>query len=71
MRVSIPQPCHTHVGGSDKGSNFPDGDTEDPSGHRSNQVPTSGFFKDKNPVSIEPRGLRRETQETKGSLLHL
>ena len=46
---SIPQPCPTHGGKSDRGSHFPDGDTEAPRGGQ--KFPHQPFFKDENPIS--------------------
>lgn len=47
--LSIPQPCPTHGGESDRGSHFPDGDTEAPRGGQ--KFPHQPFFKDENPIS--------------------
>ena len=49
MGLSIPQPCPTHGGESDRGSHFPDGDTEAPRGGQ--KFPHQPFFKDENPIS--------------------
>lgn len=45
--TTLPHP----LGGSDRGSHFPEGDTEAPRGCRSDQVPTSAFFREENPIS--------------------
>ena len=67
--LSIPQPCPTHGGESDRGSHFPDGDTEAPGVGRRSHISLSSRMRT---PSQDSRGLRRGTQETKGQgLLHL
>lgn len=64
--LSIPQPCPTHGGESDRGSHFPDGDTEAPGVGRRSHISLSSRMRT---PSQDSRALRRGTQETGPGLI--
>lgn len=66
VALSIPQPCPTHGGESDRGSHFPDGDTEAPGVGRRSHISLSSRMRT---PSQDSRALRRGTQETGPGLI--